>query len=180
MSRNRQARTTRLVGCVGTAAAVGWVSPAEAAASVRVMFPDNPPVTITAPPAPIPLSLDQTFSATGGTGHAILKDGPSQIVLKGLVQAPVNGATLFEELNDVLHFSNLAGPTPISFHFVVDGTVVVPVTGISELAVFNNAFISPGVTMGITANRAVVFRFQAVSRCRWIRRLRSPSTWSVS
>jgi len=60
------------------------------------------------------------------------------------------GATLFEELKDVLHFSNLAGPTPIPFHLLVGGTVLVPM-GISNLAVFENAFTNPRATMNITA-----------------------------
>lgn len=145
---------TRLLGCVAVAVAVGWASPAGATASIGVMFPDNPPVNITVPPAPTPLSLDQTFTSSGGTGHAIIEDGPSKMILAGEVQAttPFSGATLFEELKDVLHFHNLVGPTPITFHFLVDGTVLVPVTMISDLAVFNNAFISPGVTMNITAD----------------------------
>jgi hypothetical protein len=146
-------RLFRLFGCAGIVAAMGSASPAGATASISTMFPDNPSVTITTPPAATPLTLDQTFSSPGGTGHAIIQDGPSQIILEGEVQAaPVNGATLFQEVQDQLHFTNLAGPTTITFHLLVDGTVLVPATGISDLAVFNDAFISPGVTMNITAN----------------------------
>jgi hypothetical protein len=151
--RTRLDRRTCLLGYAVFAVLTGWTSPAAAAASIGVMFPDNPPVNITAPPAPTPLSFDQSFVATGGTGHAIIHDGPGQIVLGGEVQAgAVVGATLFEQLEDVLHFANLPGPTPVTFHWLVDGTVLVPVHGISNLAVFNSAFISPVVTLNITAD----------------------------
>ena len=144
---------TRLLGCAAIAA-VGWASPVGATASISVGFPDNPPVNITAPPAPTPLSLDQTFSARVGTARVVIQDGPSQMILAGEVQSvvtPVGGATLGESLEDVLHFSNLPGPTPITFNFLVDGTVLVPTPDFNDLVVFGDD-LSPAVTMNITAN----------------------------
>src|SRR5215472_13566607 len=48
-----------LFGCAGIVAAMGSASPAGATASISAMFPDNPSLTITTPPAPTPLTLDQ-------------------------------------------------------------------------------------------------------------------------
>jgi len=144
---------TRLLGCAAIAA-VGWASPVGATASISVGFPDNPPVNLTAPPAPTPLSLDQTFSARVGTARVVIQDGPSQMILAGEVQSvvtPLGGATLGESLEDVLHFSNLPGPTPITFNFLVDGTVLVPTPDFNDLVVFGDD-LSPAVTMNITAN----------------------------
>src|SRR5215831_1341886 len=144
---------TRLLGCAAIAA-VGWASPVGATASISVGFPDNPPVNLTAPPAPTPLSLDQTFSARVGTARVVIQDGPSQMILAGEVQSvvtPLGGATLGESLEDVLHFSNLPGLTPITFNFLVDGTVLVPAPDFNDLVVFGDD-LSPAVTMNITAN----------------------------
>jgi hypothetical protein len=147
----------RLLSCALLAALMGWTSSAFAAASFDVEFINSPPVTMTAPPAPTPLNLDQTFSVTSGTGHAIIHDGPGRVVLGGLVQANAGtggAAGLTENLEDVLLFSGLSGPTAITFHLLVDGNVLVPVHGISDLAVFG-AFIAPAVTMNITADTVI-------------------------
>jgi len=71
----------------------------------------------------------------------VIQDGPSQMILAGEVQSvvtPVGGATLGESLEDVLHFSNLPGPTPITFNFLVDGTVLVPTPDFNDLVVFGD------------------------------------------
>src|SRR5215472_2684229 len=120
----------RLLGCALLAALMGWTSSAFAAASFDVEFINSPPVTLTAPPAPTPLNLDQTFFVASGTGHAIIHDGPGRAVLGGLAQANVDAggaAGLTENLEDVLHFSGMPGPTPITFRLLVDGSVLVPV-----------------------------------------------------
>ena len=59
-----------------------------------------------------------------------------------------------ENLEDVLHFSGLPGPTPITFRLLVDGSVLVPMHGISDLAVFGT-FFAPAVTMNITADTVI-------------------------
>jgi hypothetical protein len=107
----------RLLGCALLAAQMGWTPLALTAASLDVEFINTPSVTMTAPPAPTPLSLDQTFSVASGSGHAIIHDAPGKLELGGLVQANAGGAGtagLTEDLEDVLRFSGLPGPTPIT------------------------------------------------------------------
>ena len=148
----------RLLRCALLAAQMGWTPLALAAASLDVEFINTPSVTMTAPPAPTPLSLDQTFSVASGSGHAIIHDAPGKLELGGLVQANAGGAGaagLTEDLEDVLRFSGLPGPTLITFHWLVDGSVRVPVHGISDLAVFGT-FFAPVATMNITAYRSTM------------------------